>query len=287
MGTPSTLLSVSIVLYRSDPVVLRATLGSLARAVEFLAGGPAPGRPGTCGAAAALYLIDNDSAHAAHRLVADPELAPLFALFDSVRVLDGHGNIGYGRAHNLVLPQLDSRYHLILNPDVVLARESLRRALEYLDSHPEFGLLAPRVTDPAGHLQFLCRRYPSLLDLLVRGFLPRRWRAPFATRLARYEMRDLIGVVEVVPNPPIVSGCFMFVRTELLRDLGGFDPRYFLYFEDYDLSIRAASQSALVYVPSVEIEHGPGGAARKGWHHIRLFLVSAFRFFSSHGWRVF
>jgi GT2 family glycosyltransferase len=79
----------------------------------------------------------------------------------------------------------------------------------------------------------------------------------------------------------------MFVRTELLRDLGGFDPRYFLYFEDYDLSIRAASQSALVYVPSVEIEHGPGGAARKGAHHIRLFLVSAFRFFSSHGWRVF
>jgi GT2 family glycosyltransferase len=280
MSTLGPGLSVSIVVYRSAPAVLVATLSSLAAAVKELNQSD-PQRGGV-----SLCVIDNDHAHEAQSVLERPDLEKVLAQFDPVRLLEGHGNIGYGRGHNLALENLTSAYHLVLNPDVVLAPDSLARALRFLDEHREFGLLAPRILDPAGHQQFLCRRYPSLLDLLVRGFFPAPWRAHFAKRLAHYEMRDLIGPSQVVRDPPIVSGCFMLFRTDVLRRLGGFDPGYFLYFEDYDLSLRAARLAGLVYVPSVVIEHGAGGAARKGVRHIALFLRSAIRFFSTHGWKL-
>ncbi|WP_404980359.1 hypothetical protein [Caballeronia sp. LZ019] len=104
-----------------------------------------------------------------------------------------------------------------------------------------------------GSQQYLCRRYPALADFFIRGFLPRSLRNPFQNRLARYEMRDVIGDKAIVWDPPIVSGCFMLFRTEVLKKLNGFDPRYFLYFENYDLSLRAHDVARVAYVPSVRV----------------------------------
>jgi GT2 family glycosyltransferase len=73
----------------------------------------------------------------------------------------------------------------------------------------------------------------------------------------------------------------------VLKRLGGFDPRYFLYFEDFDLSLRTPQHARIAYVPSVRIVHHGGGAARKGLRHVRLFLTSAIRFFDQHGWTWF
>ena len=98
-------------------------------------------------------------------------------------------------------------------------------------------------------------------------------------------MRDVIGEREPYFDPPIVSGCFMLLRTPVLKQLGGFDPRYFLYFEDFDLSIRAARMTRIAYVPSVRITHLGGQAARKGLKHVRMFITSAYKFYSRHGWR--
>ncbi|BAO87190.1 glycosyl transferase family protein [Caballeronia cordobensis] len=146
----------------------------------------------------------------------------------------------------------------------------MRPALAFLRDSPETGLLPPWIGGDDGHLQYLCRRYPTVLeDLFMRGFLPSALRRPFARRLARYEMRDAIGETNVVWDPPIASGCFMLFRTDVLKSLGGFDPRYFLYFEDHDLSLRTRR---VAYVPSVRILHYGGGASKKGSTHIKLFL---------------
>jgi hypothetical protein len=124
-----------------------------------------------------------------------------------------------------------------------------------------------------------------VLDLLLRGFAPYWLRRHFGARLDYYEMRDLINERDLVWDPPIVSGCFMLFRTEVLKRLGGFDPRFFLYFEDFDLSLRAGEVARIAYVPSVRIVHHGGGAARKGLRHVRMFVVSAVRFFNKQGWR--
>ena len=268
--------STTIVTYRSDPALLQRAIASLAVALGVAH------REGLL-RGATLYIVDNgdaDSAEAA-RIAASwwPEtLGPLV-------VLAGHGNVGYGRANNLVLPRLDSDIHLVMNPDVEIDPGALAAALRTLDAHPEVGLLAPDVRGDDGERQFLCKRYPSLAVLLLRGFAPAFARRPFRGPLARYEMRDAIGD-RFVDGVPLASGCFMLVRTVLLRRIGGFDARYFMYFEDFDLSLRVGREARIAYEPAARIVHHGGEAARKGWRHVAWFLASAFRFFSRHGWKI-
>ncbi|WP_244807503.1 glycosyltransferase family 2 protein [Caballeronia zhejiangensis] len=269
-NAPPITLSISIVVYRPDAALLARTVETLESALAQLH--DVAGRP-------CLYLIDNGNPGELADLPASSD-----AEFDTV-VLKGHGNVGYGRGHNLAIERANSRFHLILNPDVELNADGLRRALAFLHGSPETGLLAPWIGGDDGRQQFLCRRYPTVLDLFVRGFLPSALRKPFAGRLARYEMRDVIGDSNIVWDPPIVSGCFMLFRTDVLKSLGGFDPRYFLYFEDYDLSLRTRRVARIAYVPSVRILHHGGGAAKKGSVHIKLFVTSAYRFFNRFGWK--
>ena len=92
---------------------------------------------------------------------------------------------------------------------------------------------------------------------------------------------------DVVWDPPIVSGCFMLFRGGLYRQLGGFDGRFFLYFEDFDLALRAGKVTRTAYVPAVRIVHEGGHAARKGLTHIKLFAKSALLFYKLHGFKLF
>jgi GT2 family glycosyltransferase len=267
-------LSVSIVVYRPDGAQLERTLSKLGAACGELA----VGRPGL---SVMLRLIDNGGLDTLPRA-----LQSLKAQGVAYEIVSGHGNIGYGRGHNLAIEGAVSRYHLILNPDIDLDVTALSAALAFLDAHSEAGLLTPWIGDDAGEQQYLCRRYPTLVDLFVRGFAPAAVRRLFARRLFHYELRDQINARDVFWDPPIVSGCFMLFRTDILKRLHGFDPRYFLYFEDYDLSLRTRELARVVYVPSVRVIHHGGGASRKGWAHIRMFGASAFKFFHRFGWRV-
>jgi GT2 family glycosyltransferase len=266
-------LSISIVVYRPDLALLLSTLESVATACRTL-------RVARPSFALRLTIIDNGG-------LPDIEtsLDTLRANGINCEILSGHGNIGYGCGHNLAIENSPYSFHLVLNPDIELDARALASAVDFLDAHPEAGLLTPRIGDDAGQLQFLCRRYPTLVDLFVRGFLPARVRRLFDRRLARYEMRDLINERDTVWDPPIVSGCFMVFRTTVLKTLAGFDSRYFLYFEDYDLSLRAHEVTRVVYAPVVRVLHHGGGAARKGSAHIRMFVSSAFKFFNRFGWK--
>jgi hypothetical protein len=270
-------LDVSIVVYHSALTELRQALDSLHRAL-------AHSRDAGLLERAGLWLVDNGS-----------DTAPLdAAVADSLRgseawlgfqLLRGQGNVGYGPGHDLAIRWATGQYHLVLNPDVVLDPAAITEAVAYLDGHPEVGLVTPQATDPAGQRQFLCKRYPSVLVLALRGFGPRWLQRPFRRLLDRYEMRDL-PEQEPATGIPIASGCFMLARGEALRAIGGFSPRYFLYFEDFDLSLRFRRIAEIAYVPAVRIIHGGGNAARKGSLHQRFFIRSAFTFFSTHGWRL-
>ncbi len=258
-------LTVSIVAYEPDHGELRATLTALGRALASF-------EP----SAVAVTVVDNSARDTISGLVAQT--------LPGARLVGGHGNVGYGRGHNMALERM-GKFHLVLNPDVRMQPDALVNALAFFDAHPRCGLLSPRAFWPDGGRQYLCKRFPTLLDLLLRGFAPRRLRAAFDGRLARYEMRAETQD-DICWNPPIVSGCFMLFRGETLRALRGFDPRYFLYFEDFDLSVRARSLAASAYVPGVEIVHAGGGAARKGLWHIGQFARSAVRFFNTYGIRL-
>jgi GT2 family glycosyltransferase len=264
-------LTVAIVSHGLDVQYLARTVGSLESAVAHT------------GEQAQLIVVDNGPALSGRTR----QIKAALALWRGPReILSGQGNFGFGRGHNLALTKSPGEFHLVLNPDVELAPESLAKGLAFLREHPDCGMITAAVKHPEGGLQYLCKRYPSVLDLGLRGFAPGSMRRLFAERLARYEMRDLINDRDTVWDPPIVSGCFMLWRTATLRALGGFDPGYFLYFEDFDLSLRAASHTRLVYLPTMSIVHYGGEASRKGLTHIRYFVASAYRFFATHGWKL-
>jgi GT2 family glycosyltransferase len=206
-----------------------------------------------------------------------------------VTYLNGHANIGYGSAHNLVLHGTGSDYHLVLNPDVEMAPDSLANAVRWLNDHTEVGALAPLAMGPDDQRQYLCKRYPAIFDLLLRGFAPGFVRALFSRRLERYEMRDVMDVVPPrdVIGIPALSGAFMLVKRAAIDRTGGFDPKYFLYFEDFDWSVRLNRVTKTAYVPTVQIGHHGGHAAKKGIKHIYFFVKSGLRFYRLHGWRWF
>jgi GT2 family glycosyltransferase len=273
-------LQISIVTYLPDLPLFTRTLDTLAIAI-------AAAQEADVLRTVHLALIDNSG----DRGVAERVIELGRARFADTRVhvmyLHGHANIGFGAAHNLVLHGTGSDYHLVLNPDAELAGDALVNAIRWLDAHPEVGALAPSVTDGDGRRAYLCKRYPAVLDLLLRGFAPRFVQRLFARRLARYEMRD---VVDAEPpqdaiGVPLMSGACMIVRRDAIDRTGGFDPRFFLYFEDYDWTMRLRELTQTAYVPSVRVVHHGGGAARKGAQHMRWFIASGLRFYSKHGWK--
>jgi GT2 family glycosyltransferase len=199
-------------------------------------------------------------------------------------VIGTGGNIGYGAAHNLVILNQASDYHLIINPDVEVVQDAFSEALDYMERHPEVGLLSPYSEDPEGRKQYLCKRYPAVLDLFLRGFAPHPVKRYFAERMQEYEMRYEMDQ-HALSQEVMASGCFMFVRHSVLEQVRGFSPNFFVYFEDFDLSIRIAKQSIIAYVPKVRIVHGGGNASKKGLRHILMFAKSAFIFYHIHGWR--
>ncbi|MCE5194179.1 MAG: glycosyltransferase family 2 protein [Nitrospiraceae bacterium] len=259
-------ISFSIVLYKPDRDLLFKTLRSLETALLNL---PL--------STSVLYIIDNS-----------PENHITFEATESFQVvyIKGHGNIGFGQGHNLAISKTNSDFHLILNPDVEIAFDGLNNALEFFSAHPECGLIVPAVFDRTGQRQYLCKRYPSILILALRGLAPQWLRKIFHKQLDYFEMRDVISN-NVVWDLLLVSGCFMFFRTDVIKKLGGFDKRFFMYFEDSDLSIRAKKIVKIAYIPSVKIKHYGGYAAKKGFKHIIMFARSAVTFFRIHGWKFF
>ncbi|MEE4146822.1 MAG: glycosyltransferase [Halieaceae bacterium] len=272
-----TRLSVSIVLHNSSLPMLDRVLQSLARSAEVA---HAAGRVGHVLVEVLDNSCDEPFCNEARAAIAG---WPQSAIFRVVyrRLAD---NRGFGAGHNSAIHRLDSDFHLVLNPDAELAEDALSSGLTRLQEDPGIVLLSPRVQGPDGVQEFLCKRYPAVLLLLLRAFAPHFIRRLFQGRLDRYEMRDLCsGTAEA--EIPLASGCFMLARSAALQSVGGFDERYFLYFEDFDLSLRLGSQGRLVFSPAMHIVHHGGYAANKGLRHIAYFVRSGTRFFRQHGWR--
>lgn len=274
---PQLYLSVSVVLHNSPLALLNSAMQSLHRSAQtaFQA---------NCLARVTVYLIDNLSQES-YRAELIQEIAgwPQSEFFD-IQYLPLASNRGFGAGHNEVLQRLVSDFHLVLNPDVELQDDALRTGLTLLMDNEDVALASPKVFSGGGEQEFLCKRYPSVLVFLLRGFAPRFLRRLFRQQLAAYEMRDLCHGDRQV-NVAIASGCFMLVRTPDLRAISGFNEDFFLYFEDFDLSLRLGKEGRLVFDPDMRIIHHGGYAANKGRLHLRYFITSGIMFFNRHGWR--
>ncbi|MFT7289205.1 MAG: GT2 family glycosyltransferase [Halieaceae bacterium] len=277
-GTATT-LGVSIVLHESDLGLLQATLEHLARAV-------CRARDSDLLDTVSVTVLDNASSDeygaAAQALVGT--IAESYPAAWTFSYRQNPRNVGFGSGHNLALQDCQAEYLLVLNPDVELAATAINEGLRFLREQSDAVAVNPLCKRDNGSREFLCKRYPSLFDLLLRGLGVRWLQQRFAERLAHYEYRELDDT-----RPGLVtltSGACLLLRARDFRACAGFDAGYFLYFEDFDLAMRLSHRGALYYLPSMRVVHHGGFAARKGLRHVAMFLRSAVRFYSIHGWRL-
>lgn len=152
-------------------------------------------------------------------------------------------NVGFGSGHNTVLPQLDSVYHFVVNPDITLDDDAVSKLCAWMDAHPDVVMATPRLLFPDGAEQYTAKRRPSFLALLARQ-IP----LPFLKGVERhYLMQD-----EDLSRPQEIefcTGCFFVMRTEAFRRMGGFDEGYFMYVEDADITRKAQEYGKVMYVP--------------------------------------
>ena len=169
---------------------------------------------------AVINLVNNDESQTLDLASIERDCGELVEANCSLSLLQGHGNIGYGSAHNLVLDTCHTEYFMLMNVDVEVDIDSISNSLNYLESHSEVAVVSPHAVDEFGNKQYLCKR-AVVFNFLIRGFAP-AIRELFSRHLSWYEMRDL-SEEEPTHNIPIVSGCTMMCRTDALLKVGGFN----------------------------------------------------------------
>jgi len=220
-----------------------------------------------------LYLIDNSKTDILRKFSNDNRIEYIF----------NDNNIGYGSAHNIGIKKSTAggaKYHLIMNPDITFKKGTLEAVFEYMERHSDVGSLMPRVFYEDGSIQRLCKLLPTPFDLIGRRFLGNtNWAKK---QNSKFELHDFD--YNSTLNTPCLSGCFMFVRTNAFEKSGLFDPRYFMYLEDYDLIRRINRNSKTIFYPGVSIIHGHAKESYKNGKLLKIHIQSAIKYFNKWGW---
>jgi GT2 family glycosyltransferase len=191
-------------------------------------------------------------------------------------------NLGYGAAHNIAIRQTLEQglpYHLVINPDISFEPAILSKIEDFMNNNSDIGLLMPKILYPTGEIQYLCKLIPTPFDLIIRRFLPKSWTQ---RRIEKFELHSS-GYNEVM-NVPYLSGCFMFLRTEALRQVGLFDERFFMYPEDIDLSRRIHRQFRTVFYPYATIIHHHAHSSYIESKMLFVHIQNMIKYFNKWGW---
>jgi GT2 family glycosyltransferase len=204
--------------------------------------------------------------------------------FPEVRHLPLESNIGFGAAMNRGIQASTGRYVLVFNPDIVVGPGSLEALMAYMDAHPDTGIVGPRLHNPDGTLQHSCYRFPKLVTPAYRRtFLGRTSAGKRA--LSDYLMLD--DDHEQTMDVDSLIGAALFARRKMLEEVGLFDERFFMYYEDNDLCRRFWEQGyRVVYHPEATMTHYHRRASADGSLFQQLFsrfawiqIHSALKFF--------
>lgn len=201
---------------------------------------------------AEVIVIDNASRDQSAEMVAQD--------FPLAHLVRSQSNLGFAAANNVGFALATGRYVVLLNPDAQLDADALDRAVRFMDVTPNAGMLGARLVDERGVDQPSARQFPSLLnELLTLSGLAARF--PQSRLCGRFD-RTWADPAQAAPVD-WVPGAFAVIRHAALRSVGGFDERFFLYYEEVDLCRRfAAAQWEIWYRPEIVVKH-IGGVSSK------------------------
>jgi N-acetylglucosaminyl-diphospho-decaprenol L-rhamnosyltransferase len=206
-----------------------------------------------------VIVVDNGSADGAADMVARD--------FPRVRLIRNAANRGFSAANNQAAALARGKYLFFLNNDTVVPPGTLRRLRDYLRSHPEVGLVGPRLRDGRGRPQVSARCQPTVGALLHRVALLRRT-GLFRAAYRRYRGRG--GDFNSTRAVEVLMGAAMFCRRSVFRECGPWDEGYTFGGEDIDLCARIGRRFRVVYHPAVEVTHFGRASSRRhiGYAHV-------------------
>ncbi|MEZ0450822.1 glycosyltransferase [Sphingobacterium thalpophilum] len=221
-----------------------------------------------------LFIIDNSPTR---------RLEPYFDSNPRFRYIFNPDNPGFGASHNLAFDEarkIRSEFHFVINPDAFFKEDVFMPMVEFLKENQNVGMMMPQILNLDGSIQSLPKLLPSPLDVFMRKV---KWPKIYYKKfIDRYELRSVNP--EMIYEAPILSGCFTLFRMSAVDEIGGYDDRFFMYFEDWDLSRRMNKKYKTIYNPKVKVFHGYESGANKSGKLFKIFIKSAILFFNKWGW---
>ncbi len=189
------------------------------------------------------YVVDNGSI--------DNTVQILKSNYPWVNVYKSDVNLGFGKAHNIIINHVHSKYHLIINPDVQIEINTIELIDKYMDDNDDINVCTPYVKNIDGSQQYLPKKNPTLRYLFAGLF------EKISKKMKM--IRDDYTMKNVQIDNPIdvefCSGCFMITKTRSLHQVKGFDESFFLHFEDADLTRKLRKTGRAVFNPNISITH--------------------------------
>lgn len=219
-----------------------------------------------------VIVVDNASTDNTKKLIKEN--------FPNIKLIESPVNVGFGAGHNLALKQTKSDYHIFINPDIKVESEQINKMINYMEENKDVVILTPKVLNEDGTEQFLPKIFPKLKYVISGNFENKfkvcyKWRSEYTLR-----NRRITNPIEIQYS----TGCFMVCRTAALKKVRGFDERYFLHFEDADLTRKMMRLGKVIYNPDVYVIHGWHRDNIKNKRIRKIALQSLFKYFMKWGY---
>ncbi len=203
--------------------------------------------------------------------------------YNNIEYIHNPSNPGFGSAHNMAIQKamdFDSEYHFIVNPDIYFEQDIISPMVEFMQKDESIGMMMPQILNLDGSVQNLPKLLPSPFSIIWRKLkIPPKAYQKF---IDEYELRNVPQ--DLIYNAPILSGCFTLLNLEAIKKIGMYDDKFFMYFEDWDLSRRMHQKYKTIYFPEVAIYHGYESGANKSSRLFKIFVNSAITYFNKWGW---
>ncbi|WP_330441901.1 glycosyltransferase family 2 protein [Flavobacterium sp. C4GT6] len=220
-----------------------------------------------------LYLIDNSPTYKLRNISNDPR----------IEYIHNPSNPGFGAAHNMAINKSINEgvdFHFVINPDVSFDSNVIQEMVNYMKLNEDVGMMMPQILNFDGTVQNLPKLLPTPFSILMRKL--KRPKFIYDSFINRYELRNVPE--DLIYEAPILSGCFTLFNLKALKKVGGYDDKFFMYFEDWDLSRRMNKSFKTVYFPKVFVYHGYESGANKHRLLFKIFIKSAIYYFNKWGW---
>lgn len=221
-----------------------------------------------------ITVIDNNSKDAPDKIIDK---------FPDIRLHKNLKNIGFGNAINLAIKHSNAKYYILLNPDTLIIDRSLHKIIDYLDKHKKVAIASPKILDWDGSIQGSARRFPTVWTSIFGRKSPLTRLFP-RNPITKREFICFNGKKHNAQTVDWVSGACMVVKRNAIKQVGGFDKRFFMYWEDADLCKRLWELGwEIIYYRKAQVFHLIGKSSdTRPLLSIYHFHKSCYYYFAKH-----